>query len=120
ISQLTTNSNSFKYLLMKFFTKIAASKRRPVAFSFRLLMILVLCLSVGRGWGQTPVPMSTQPGLSYTENFSDIANWTDNFASGTGASRWGSVATNATGAIPDGVKITSSTATFQTSGTSTG
>jgi Big-like domain-containing protein/type IX secretion system substrate protein/endonuclease/exonuclease/phosphatase family protein len=68
---------------------------------------------------QTPVPMASQPGLSYTENFSDIANWTNGFASGIGANRFGSVPVNATGTIPDGVRITTSTATFVT-GTSGG
>ena len=68
---------------------------------------------------QTPVPMSSQSGLTYTENFADIANWTNNFAAGIGASRWGSVAVNAVGTIPDGVRITTSTATFST-GTSGG
>lgn len=68
---------------------------------------------------QTPVPMSSQPGLTYTENFADIANWTNNFAAGIGANRWGSVAINATGSIGDGIRTTVSTATF-TSGTTGG
>src|SRR2546423_1059796 len=83
-----------------------------VAFCIVMMSIMVSA--------QTPVPMASQPGLSYTENFSDIANWTDNFASGTGANRFGSVAVNATGTIPDGVRTTVSTATFQTSGSSGG
>src|SRR5206468_12989912 len=49
------------------------------------------------------------------ENFNDIANWTNNFASGIGAQYWSSVAINATGTIPDGVRITVSTAAFVTS-----
>src|SRR5258708_31796856 len=64
-----------------------------------------------------PVPMASQPGLTYTENFADIANWTNGFAAGIGANRFGSVAINATGTIPDGVKITASTATFVTGST---
>ncbi|MGB8195001.1 MAG: hypothetical protein WCF67_23900, partial [Chitinophagaceae bacterium] len=70
-------------------------------------------------FAQTPVPMASQPGLTYTENFADIANWTNGFAAGIGANRFGSVAVNATGTIPDGVRITTATATFAT-GTSGG
>lgn len=72
------------------------------------LLLLSICLQA-----QTPVPMASQPSLIYTENFSDIANWTNNFASGNGANRFGSVAVNATGVIPSGTRITTSTATFQ-------
>jgi hypothetical protein len=72
-----------------------------------------------RANAQTPVPMASQPGLTYTENFADIANWGTNFSSGIGANRWGSVAVNATGSIPDGVKTTTATSTFST-GTSGG
>lgn len=71
-------------------------------------------LGVKNATGQTPVPMATQPGLTYTENFADIANWTNAFASGTGANRFGSVAVNATGTIPDGVRTSAATATFAT------
>jgi trimeric autotransporter adhesin len=79
-----------------------------VAFS------LLLLANVQISSAQTPVPMGSQPGLTYTENFADIANWTNNFAAGVGANRWGSVAINATGTIPDGVRTTVSTATFST------
>ncbi len=37
---------------MKFFTKIAAIKRKPGVFSFRVLMIVMLCMGAGKGWGQ--------------------------------------------------------------------
>ena len=62
---------------------------------------------------QTPVPMASQPSLTYTEDFTDIANWTNNFAAGAGANRFGSVGVNATGTIPSATRITVSTATFQ-------
>ena len=52
---------------------------------------------------------------NYSENFSDIANWTNNFASGIGAQYWASVALNATGTIPDGVRTSETTASFVTS-----
>jgi hypothetical protein len=58
-------------------------------------------------------------GGNYLEAFADIANWTANFAAGSGAEPWGSVALNATGTIPDGQKTTVATATFST-GTSGG
>jgi hypothetical protein len=54
---------------------------------------------------------------NYFETFNDIANWTNNFASGVGAQYWASVGVNATGTIPDGVRITVSTAAFVTSTT---
>lgn len=71
---------------------------------------------VSIGFAATPFPMSSG---NYSENFNDIANWTNNFASGIGAQYWASVPVNATGTIPDGVKITVSTAAF-VSGTSGG
>ena len=85
-----------------------------------ILMVLVfLSILSSHTNGQTPVTMATQSGLIYTENFSDIANWTDNFLAGTGANRWTSVTTGATGTIPDGIKTTLSTSAFVT-GTSGG
>jgi hypothetical protein len=69
---------------------------------------------------QTPVPMASQPSLTYTENFSDIANWTNGFASGIGANRYGAVAVNATGVIPSATRITAATTTFQVPPSSTG
>lgn len=78
---------------------------------FTTIALLLFCFS---GFAQTPVPMGVQPGLSYTENFADIAAWTNAFASGIGANRFSSVAVNATGTIPDGVRITAATATFVT------
>lgn len=44
---------------------------------------LVLLVSTF-GFAQTPFPMS---GGNYSENFADIANWTNNFAAGTGVNR---------------------------------
>ncbi len=81
--------------------------------------MLLGLLFFNKTFSQTPVPMASQPGQSYTENFADVANWTNGFASGIGANRFGSVLVNATGTIPDGLRITTSTATF-VSGTSGG
>ncbi|MDP4260939.1 MAG: HYR domain-containing protein [Bacteroidota bacterium] len=85
----------------------------------KIYLLLFAILAYNCIPAQTPVPMASQPGLTYTENFADIANWTNGFAAGIGANRFGAVAVNATGTIPDGVRITTTTATFAT-GTSGG
>jgi hypothetical protein len=59
-----------------------------------------------------PYPMASG---NYLQDFTDIADWTDNFTSTTGAVNYLSVAVNNTGSIPDGVKTTVSSATFTTS-----
>ncbi len=61
----------------------------------------------------TAVPWPMASG-NYLEAFGDIANWTNNFASGVGANRWGSVPVQGSGTIPDGIHTTASTATFVT------
>ena len=86
----------------------------------RIIPFFICLLIYNAAVAQTPVPMASQPGLTYTEGFSDIANWTNNFAAGIGANRWAAVAVNASGTIPDGVKTTVSTATFQTTSSSGG
>ena len=86
----------------------------------RFVQALLLTLLVWASYAQTPVPMASQPSLTYTENFADIANWTNNFAAGTGANRFGAVAVNATGVIPAATKITAATTTFQVPPSSTG
>lgn len=86
-----------------------------------LLVGLFVCLAfAASAAAQTPVPMASQPGLSYTEDFANISSWTNNFTAGTGANRFGSVAVNSTGTIPDGIRTTVSSATFQTTGSSGG
>ena len=82
------------------------------------LCVLASCFgpSVSGGFAAVSFPMASG---NYSENFNDIANWTNNFASGVGAQYWSSVGANATGTIPDGVKTTVSTAAF-VSGTSGG
>src|SRR5262249_40938669 len=54
---------------------------------------------------------------NYFENFNDIANWTNNFASGIGAQYWASVPLTATGTIPDGIRTSNTTASFVTNTT---
>ncbi|MGA9115944.1 MAG: hypothetical protein WB626_04145, partial [Bacteroidota bacterium] len=86
------------------------------AWGGRLLAaLLCLCAAAGAE-AQTPFPMASS---NYSEGFPDIASWTNGFASGAGANRWGAVAVNATGTIPNGVRITTATSTF-VSGTSGG
>ena len=80
----------------------------------RIIPFFICLLIYNAAAAQTPVPMASQPGLTYTEDFTDIANWTNNFAAGVGANRFSSVATGGATAIPSATKITASTATFQT------
>ena len=70
---------------------------------------------------QTPINMSAQAGYTYTETFSDIANWTFNtspsngtFTSGIGASAWRGNDIGGTLAVPDASKITTASTAFQT------
>lgn len=93
---------------------------RPVALG---RFTLLLCCGL---WGamsvvaQTPVPMASQPGLSYTENFADIANWANGFTAGTGANRWLGNAVGGSGTIPNGTNITTQTNASFSTGTSGG
>jgi len=82
-----------------------------------LLCFTALLLTSLNVYAQTPVILKDQAGLSYTENFNDISNWTDNFASGTGANRFKGLAISSSGNIPDGIKITTATTTFKTGST---
>ena len=63
----------------------------------------------------TPYVMSTG---NYSEGFQNIGTWANDFASGTGAAPWSSVATGAGSTIPDGAKVTTATTTFQSSSSS--
>ncbi len=85
----------------------------------RFVAALVFLILFNAVFGQTPVPMTSQPGLTYTEDFADIVNWTNNFASGVGANRFSSVAVGGSTSIPSATKITTSSSTF-VSGTSGG
>ncbi len=81
-----------------------------------LLCSVLLVISFNTAFGTSPYVMSTG---DYSENFSTIATWAANFASPSNATYWSSVDINASGTIPDGIKTTTSTATFST-GTTTG
>src|SRR5437016_2379172 len=90
----------------------SALRTLPLRF-LAALLVLASCLGPGVSTASaaTPFPMSSG---NYFETFNDIANWTNNFVSGVGAQYWSSVGINSTGTIPDGVKITVSTAAFVT------
>jgi hypothetical protein len=85
---------------------------------FRMLP-LVLLLACSQLFAQTPIPMSSQVAYTYTETFNDIANWTysispvdGTFTAGTGAAAWKGSAVVATGAVPDGKKLTTASIAF--------
>ena len=91
-------------------------RHSPLRFLAPLLLTSHLVVAASTAFAATPFPMASG---NYSENFNDIAAWSNNFASGVGAQYWSSVGVNATGTIPDGAKITVSTAAF-VSGTSGG
>ncbi len=64
-----------------------------------------------------PVVMSQQNALAYTQNFDNISNWSNGFSSDNGAINFGPVAVNATGNIPNGVRITTASTSFSTGAT---
>ena len=68
-----------------------------------------------------PVVMSAQPLLRYTENFSDIGNWANNFTSGIGANHFSGIASNGTGSAsnptPNPNLVTASTTSFSSGST---
>lgn len=83
----------------------------------RICFALLLLIPFLEVKAQTPVPMASQPGNTYTENFADIANWSAGFTSGIGASRWASYPITTGGTANDGKRTTKSSATFSTTTT---
>lgn len=59
-----------------------------------------------------PVIMAQQPLLAYSQNFDNIASWSNGFSSDNGAINFGPVTINNTGTIPNGIRTTTSTASF--------
>ncbi|MFN8252277.1 MAG: cadherin-like beta sandwich domain-containing protein [Ferruginibacter sp.] len=59
-----------------------------------------------------PVPMALQPSLTFTENFADIASWSDFFITGTGANHWDGLSAVGSGGIPNGTTLTTATNQF--------
>lgn len=68
-----------------------------------------------QGFNAAPLPvlMSSQPNLSYTQSFDDIATWSNYFTTGNGANHFNGLSAVTVGAIPDGKTITASTNSFQ-------
>lgn len=99
-------------------------KHRLKSLKASIYYVALILLPV-LGFAQTPVPMVSQSGLTYTENFADIANWANSasagsgYTTGIGATRWASVATG-TGTIPSATATTTATTTFTTSASSAG
>ncbi len=78
-----------------------------------LLIFTCLMFGVGNVWGQTYYNMSSG---NKTWNFADMANWTNNFASGTDAANWRSVGIIGSGtSVTTGTRTTKSSATFVSS-----
>lgn len=75
--------------------------------------LAVVCGGLWASAGNPPVAYTMSSG-NYFENFADIANWTANFAGGTGAGPWGSYPITSGGSANDGVRTTKSSATFVT------
>lgn len=80
---------------------------------------LALGLAAAGAQAATPVPMAAQSGLVYAETFNDIANWADDFSSGSGAAAFGVVAAGGAASIPDPTRMTYATTNW-TSGTTGG
>jgi len=81
-------------------------KKFVLAFTFLLFLNTL--------FAQTPVPMSSQPGLTYAEDFTDVVNWTNNFTAGIGANRFASVAIGGATSIPSATRVTTNTSVFST------
>ncbi|MBK7572269.1 MAG: hypothetical protein IPI10_11825 [Bacteroidetes bacterium] len=92
--------------------RISTNFKKP-AFAILVLSVLFFVSGLEKSFSQTPYVMS---GGNYSEDFlniSNVTNWPNNF-NGTDCAEWTSVAVNATGTVGDGVKISTSTATFST------
>ncbi|WP_447634928.1 lamin tail domain-containing protein [Flavobacterium microcysteis] len=84
--------------------------KTTLRLQFSKALIIVMLGFFNVGYAQY-YPMN---GGNYSQDFADIANWSNNFASGVGASNWSAVAINSSGTIPDGKKTTKASATFTT------
>ncbi|MBL0047662.1 MAG: T9SS type A sorting domain-containing protein [Bacteroidetes bacterium] len=98
-------SNRFQYSE----SLIARSKKLWIAM-LPLLLFLVSNISSA----QTPVPMSSQIGLTYTENFNDIASWTSITGPVVTPGRWNSYPITPGGSANDGKRTTKSSVAFTT------
>jgi hypothetical protein len=71
----------------------------------RLLTLLALLMPLA-GWGQTFYALS---GGDYSQNFADITNWTNNFASGSGAQNYRTAASVTTSSVTQPTVFTTTT-----------
>lgn len=87
------------------------SYTKPILRKFAILLIALIS-GIGFSWGQTAYNMSLG---DKSWDFSDVSNWTNNFASGIDASNWGSVGIIGSGtSVTTGTRTTKSSATFAT------
>lgn len=92
------------------------------------LIGILLSITTTKALAQTPVNMSLQNGLTYDENFNNIANWTFNtsptngtLTGGVGANHWKGIdVATTTPAIPNGARVTHLSNFFQTQSSSGG
>jgi len=85
--------------------------RKLLHISRCLALVIMVGLGSVKSFG-APYVMSA---ANFTANFADMANWTNNFAAGTGASYWASVDIIGSGtSVTTGVRTTKSSATFVT------
>jgi len=89
---------------------------KKITFFKTMLLTLVIMVGSVNAWAvllPTPYVMSNG---DYSESFTNIANTTNwpNGFNGTDCAEWTSVATNATGTLGDGIKITTASSTFAT------
>jgi len=95
----------------RFFGSVRAIKKSWI--SIWVAMVWVGMGFSALGWSATPYNMGSG---NYSCNFTDVANWANDFASGTGASNWGSVGIIGTGnSVTTGIRTTKSSATFAAS-----
>ena len=72
-----------------------------------IFFLVLFSLISGRVWGQQAY-YSMSSG-NYSQNFSDIANWTNDYAAGTGASNWKVAATATGSSVTSGTVFATST-----------
>lgn len=87
--------------------------------SFKIILLFLLSTAF-KLQAQNPVPMNSQPALTYLETFNDVVNWTNGFSNGTGAQRWSGVAIGGSTTVPNATKITHATTSFATTTSSGG
>jgi DNA/RNA endonuclease G (NUC1) len=103
------NTTTKQTLLSKnAFMKNSVPVRRKRFVAAAILMV-VINLCAGMAFGQTPVPMASQPSLTYTETFNAISTWSNNFGgSVTAETRWKNISSSS-GSVPAATAVTATT-----------